>query len=161
MTKDAIDLYAAGATVPAQWIKGLSREDLLAVPVPGKWSIQTLVHHVLDSDLIASHRMKRIIAEENPLLISYDETLFAAKLGYERLDVALACELFRLNRELTTQVLRNQPEAAFARFGIHNQNGKQTLLEIVRLYAGHLEHHAPFLVEKRKKLGKPLSETRP
>ena len=156
MIKQAIDRYAAGATVPAQWIKGLSKEDLLAAPVPGKWSIQTLVHHVLDSDLIASHRMKRIIAEETPLLIGYDETQFAAKLGYATLDVVLACDLFRLNRELTVQILRNQPEAVFARSGVHNQYGKQTLLQLVNLYGGHLEHHAPFLVEKRQRLGKPL-----
>ncbi len=156
MIKQAIDRYAAGATTPAQWVKGLPREDLLAVPVPGKWSVQTLVQHVLDSDLIASHRMKRIIAEDLPLLISYDETAFAAKLGYERLDIGLACELFRLNRELTTQILRNQPESAFARAGVHNENGQQTLLEVVQMYGRHLEHHEPFLVEKRAKLGKPM-----
>lgn len=156
MIKQAIDRYASGAKVPGQWIKGLTREDLLAVPVPGKWSIQTLAHHVLDSDLIASHRMKRIIAEETPLLISYDETAFAARLGYDRLDVGLACELFRLNRELTTEILRGLPESAFARVGIHNQNGKQTLLEVVTMYGRHLEHHEPFLIEKRQRLGKPL-----
>ena len=156
MIKQAIDRYAAGATVPAQWIKGLGREDLLAVPVPGKWSVQQLVQHVLDSDLIASHRMKRIIAEDKPLLIGYDETLFAQKLGYEKLDTNLACEMFRMNRELTTQVLRQLPEEAFARWGVHNAYGKQTLGELVVLYAKHLEDHAPFLVEKRQKLGKPL-----
>ena len=156
MIGQSIDRYAAGAVVPGQWIKGLTREELLAVPVPGKWSIQVLVQHVLDSDLIASHRMKRIIAEENPLLISYDETLFAQKLGYERLDAGLACELFRLNRELTTQILRGLPGGAFARQGVHNENGKQSLLDLVNMYGRHLEHHAPFLVEKRKKLGKPL-----
>ena len=156
MSKQAIDRYAAGAGTPGAWIKGLTREDLLAVPVAGKWSIQTLVHHVLDSDLIASHRMKRIIAEEAPLLISYDENLFAARLGYEKMDVALACELFRLNRELTAQMLRAQPESVFERTGIHSQNGKVKLADIVASYTNHLDHHLPFLVEKRKRLGKPM-----
>lgn len=156
MIKQAVDRYAAGAVVPGKWIKGLTRDDLLAVPVAGKWSVQQLVQHVLDSDLIASHRMKRIIAEENPLLIGYDETLFAQKLGYERLDAGLACELFRLNRELTAQILRGLPEDAFQRGGVHNQYGRQTLGELVQMYGGHLDHHAPFMVEKRKRLGKPL-----
>jgi hypothetical protein len=105
--------------------------------------------------------MKRIIAEDNPLLIGYDETLFADRLGYERLDVSLACELFRLNRELTTQILRGQSEAAFTRTGVHNQYGKQSLLDLVNTYGGHLEHHAPFLIEKRQRLGKPLPAARP
>lgn len=156
MIKQAIDQYAAGASTPASWIRGLSRDDLLAVPVPGKWSIQQLILHVLDSDLIASHRMKRIIAEDQPLLVSYDETAFADKLGYEHLDAGAACELFRLNRDQTAQILRRQPESAFTRTGIHTQRGKITLLENIQLYSQHLTHHAPFLIEKRARLGKPM-----
>jgi len=156
MIPEMIERYAAGASVPNRWIKGLTREDLLAHPVPGTWSIQELAHHVLDSDLIASHRMKRIIAEDTPLLISYDETAFARALGYDRMDVNLACELFRLNRELTAQILRAQPETAFQRCGVHNQSGKVTLAQVLDMYVGHLTHHEPFLKEKRTRLGKPL-----
>ena len=78
MTRDLIEAYAAGAREPERWTAGLSPSDLNAAPIPGKWSVQQCVLHVLDSDLIASHRMKRIIAEDNPLLIAYDETRFAA-----------------------------------------------------------------------------------
>ena len=38
----------------------------VAFPVPGKWSVQQLVMHMLDSDLVAGERMKRIIAEPRP-----------------------------------------------------------------------------------------------
>lgn len=152
----AIDRFAAGAITPAAWCRGLSPADLDAFPIPGTWSIRQLVLHVLDSDLIAVHRMKRIIAEDNPLLIGYDETAFAAHLGYERMDVPLACECFRINRELMTQILRGLPEAAFARTGVHNQYGKLSLLDLLHTYAHHLEHHEKFLRDKRAKLGKAL-----
>lgn len=156
MIRQNIERYAAGGPIPAQWIKGLTREELLAFPVPGTWSIQQLAHHVLDSDLIASHRMKRILAEDTPLLISYDETAFVTSLNYDKLDVALACDLFRLNRELTAQILRAQTEAAFQRCGVHNQNGKVTVAQMLDTYIHHLDHHARFLREKRARLGKPL-----
>jgi hypothetical protein len=152
----AIERFSTGATVPATWVRGLALADLDAFPVPGTWSIRQLVLHVLDSDLIAVHRMKRVIAESNPLLIGYDETLFAKNLGYERMDVSAACECFRLNRELMTQILRGLPESAFQRSGVHNQYGKLTLLDLVHTYIEHLDHHAKFLREKRAKLGKPL-----
>ena len=153
----AIDRFAAGAAVPSAWIRGLSAAEIDAFPVPGTWSIRQLVLHVLDSDLIAVHRMKRIIAESNPLLIGYDETAFAKHLGYERMDAGAACECFRLNRDLMTQILRGLPEEAFARSGVHNERGKVTLLELVLMYEGHLTHHLKFLKEKRAKLGKPLA----
>jgi hypothetical protein len=48
-----------------------------AFPVPGTWSIQQIVLHMMDSDLIASDRMKRVIAEDRPTLIGYNETAFS------------------------------------------------------------------------------------
>lgn len=156
MARDLIEAYAAGAREPERWTAGLSPAELNAAPIPGKWSVQQCVLHVLDSDLIASHRMKRIIAEDNPLLIAYDETRFVASLHYDQMDVRLGCELFALNREQTTAILRRLPETAFERTGIHNQNGKVTLSQVIAGYVRHLAHHREFVVEKRRALGKPM-----
>lgn len=156
MHLDLIDRFAAGARVPRSWIEVLSPAELNATPVPGKWSVQQVVLHVLDSDLIATHRMRRIIAEDNPLLLAYDETRFAAALAYERADVRRACDLFALNRDFTAETLRLAPPEAFERTGVHNQRGKVTLAQMVESYIKHLDHHAPFVVEKRTALGKPL-----
>lgn len=156
MDRALIDAYRAGASLPAQGIRGLTREELNAFPVPGTWSIQQIIMHLMDSDLIASDRMKRIIAMENPALIGYDENAFAKSLFYERLDAAQACEVFRLNRLLTADILQDQPDAVFARTGLHSERGSITLLNMVETYVGHVEHHLKFLREKRQKLGKPL-----
>lgn len=154
MDRTMIERYAAGARVPLQWIEGLSREELNATPVAGKWSVQQVVLHVLDSDLIATHRMRRMVAEENPLLLAYDETLFAVNLFYERMEARRACELFALNREFTVEMLRMLPDAAFERTGVHNQRGKITLAQTVESYVRHVEHHGGFVAEKRRVLGK-------
>ena len=63
----------------ADAVRGLRREDLQAHPVPGKWSIQQVVIHLMDSDLVTTDRMKRVIAEDNPTLLAYDEEKFAAQ----------------------------------------------------------------------------------
>ena len=67
MDRAMIERYAAGADVPAAAIRGLTRDELNAFPVPGTWSIQQIVLHLMDSDLIGSDRMKRVAAEENPV----------------------------------------------------------------------------------------------
>ena len=61
-------------------VAGLSREDLLAFPVPGTWSIQQIVIHVADSDLIIGDRIRRMIAEDRPLLMNADENLWIKNL---------------------------------------------------------------------------------
>jgi len=146
------DRFIAQADDLRRWCDGLSDMQLDAHAVPGAWSMRQLVVHMLDSDLAAGHRMKRIAAESFPLLIAYDETAFAATL-YKAVDVALACDLFRLNRLHTGEVLRALPDAAFQRSGIHNQRGRVTLAEMVALYVHHMDHHAPFAAAKRAALG--------
>jgi hypothetical protein len=155
MDRSVIERYAAGATAPATSIAGLDRTALNAVPVPGTWSIQQIILHLMDSDLIGSDRMKRVAAEENPQLIGYNETAFASNLGYEHLDPKKACEIFKLNRELTADVLRRLPDEAFERTGLHNERGVESLGELVAIYAEHLDHHLKFIRQKRELLGKP------
>jgi hypothetical protein len=155
MDRRMIEEYAAGATLPAKGIAGLNRDELNTHPVSGTWSIQEIVLHLMDSDLIGADRMKRVAAEERPLIIGYNETLFTKNLGYDRLDPKLACEVFEKNRQITAAMLRNLPDAAFSRDGVHNEKGLQTLEGLVKGYVDHLNHHMKFLYEKRKLLGKP------
>jgi hypothetical protein len=149
-----IDQYEADADLPAKAIAGLTPQEMNSFPIPGTWSVQQVILHLLDSDLVGSDRMKRVIAEPSPTLLAYDETAFVKNLGYERLDAALACEIFRLNRKLTAAILRDLPDAAFARKGNHTERGWETLAELVEGYVEHLHHHMKFVDQKLAKLGK-------
>jgi hypothetical protein len=157
MDRSLIEKYATDASVPGEAIRGLTKADLNAFPVPGTWSIQQIIIHLMDSDLIGTDRMKRVAAESSPpQLIGYDETAFAKNLFYDKLDPVQACEVFRLNRLLTAAVLRNLPDSAFTRHGMHSERGRETLEELLQGYVEHVDHHMKFLREKRKMLGKAM-----
>ncbi len=156
MDRLLIEQYLAGADVPAQAIRGLNKTELNAFPVPGTWSIQQIIMHLLDSDLIASDRMKRVIAEDRPTLIGYNETAFAKTLPYSELDPALACDIFAKNRRLTYEILRRLDDKAFERTGMHNETVEITLAYLVGTYTKHLDGHMVHLRRKRELLGKPL-----
>jgi hypothetical protein len=156
MNRSVIERYAKGATALGASIAGLTKSDLAAFPVPGTWSIQQIVFHMFDSELIASDRLKRIIAMENPLLIGYDETAFANRLFYNDLDPHVACTIVEQNRLLTAEIFRRLADDAFGRTGIHNERGKITLGEYLVSTCEHLDHHLRFVHQKRQLLGKPL-----
>lgn len=158
MDRTLIDRFEADADVPARAIEGLTREELLAFPVPGTWSIQQLILHLMDSHLTCACRMRKIIAEDIPLLTGYDENAFVRNLRYEQTDVHLAVEIFRVVQRMMAGLLRQLPDSAFERTGIHTERGKVTLGELVPDYIQHLEHHMKFLRAKRAALGKPLNE---
>lgn len=149
MKSDRIDLYVAGGAKLAQAIWGLTADQLHAKPADGSWTIHQIVIHMLDSDLIASDRMKRIACMDKPLLIGYDETAFVHLPGVEDLSAFTACDLFHKNRQMTGTMLRKLPNTAWDRFGIHNERGKVTLGEMLESYIQHLDHHLQFIAKKR------------
>ena len=151
-----IDEYERGADSLSRGLDGLTKDDLLAYPVPGTWSIQEIAIHLMDSDLIGSDRMKRTIAENRPSLLGYDENAFIKQLRYDLQDVRAAAEIFAANRRLFAVVLRAQPAEGFERVGVHSERGPETLEQQIGKYIKHLEHHLSFLHKKRGLLGKPM-----
>jgi uncharacterized damage-inducible protein DinB len=152
----AINDYESGSTRPARWLQGLSPSEIDSHPIPNTWSIREVAVHILDSDLAATHRMRRIASEDTPLLIAYDETAFAKNLRYDAANLTLVTDLFAMHRTFTAGWLRTLPTEAFARVGIHNQRGKVSLAEMIDMYVNHLAHHEKFVVAKRAALGKPM-----
>ncbi len=145
-----IDHYLARAHLLRPAIQGLTPAQLDAHPVPNTWSIREIVVHLLESDLAATHRMRRIAGEDSPpLIIAYDETALAKHLAYERADLDLVVRLFEALRQFTGDWLRTLPDDAFARWGVHNQRGKVTLAEMIAMYIEHVDHHLKFLAQKR------------
>lgn len=159
LVKQLIDQFASAGPTLRQAVAGLSRAKALARPTPdvastaGAWSIQELVIHLADSDAVAINRMKWVIAEDNPPLPGFDESAWTKSLFNEEQSLEDAVTLFEVNRRQFARVLRKLPDAAFERCGTHSERGKVTLMDLLKTYVGHFEHHLTFLREKRKWVG--------
>jgi uncharacterized damage-inducible protein DinB len=148
-----IDSYLAGIQTLRKAVAGISREQLLARPVPGKWSTQEVVCHLADFDPILADRMKRVIAEDKPALLGADENRFAAALAYHERDVAEELDIIEHTRRQLARILRTLPEQALQRVGVHNERGPRTLQQLLEGAAGHITHHVKFIDDKRQALG--------
>jgi hypothetical protein len=160
MSKQLIDAYENGADDLAQAIRGLTREDLLCKPAAdaggGLWSIPVVVIHLADTEFVLADRIKRIIAEDNPALLAFDETKWAAGLQYAGQSAEDAARVVELNRGQLVRVLRALPEAAFQRAGTHSQAGRITLADVVKTAQDHMAHHVKFIHRKRALMGKEM-----
>jgi tetratricopeptide (TPR) repeat protein len=152
---DLIETYLEGTELLRGAVADMTPEQLRARPVPGKWSTLEVVCHLVDSEQAYCHRMKRVIAEANPLLIGYDETRFAAALGYHDRDLEQELNLLDQTRRQMARVLRSVPEAAWSATGVHSERGLMTLEDLLRAEAEHVPHHLAHIREKRKALGLP------
>jgi uncharacterized damage-inducible protein DinB len=160
MDRKIIDAYEAGGQKLRAAIAGLGAQDLLWVPDKnaqiGQWSIQQIVIHLMDADLIWAERMKSILAEDHPRILGYDESKFAANLFYDKQDANLAVEILDLNRREFSKVPKKLPDSAFERTGEHSERGSITLAQSVGWMVEHIDHHIQFIRLKREQLGKPL-----
>jgi uncharacterized damage-inducible protein DinB len=148
-----IGRFEAGGGLLKYSVGGLTAEQVKSRPGPGAWSIAELTAHMADSDLVATDRMKRVIAEENPTLLAYDENAWIEKLRSNDMPVDESAILFDTNRRWVTRILRNCSEQDFARFGNHSEKGRMTLAELLTTYVNHLDHHLKFVYAKRANLG--------
>jgi uncharacterized damage-inducible protein DinB len=151
-----IDAYLAGTQTLRRAVAGMSREQLTARPVPGKWSALEVVCHLADFEPILADRMKRVIAEERPSLLGADEQRFAAALAYHERDVEEELTLIEQTRRQLARVLRTLPESALQRVGVHNERGPLTLEQLLTTATNHIHHHVKFVADKRRALGLPV-----
>lgn len=139
---ELLERFRRGPELVAMAMTGAAGAELDFTPAPGKWSLRQILCHLADSEMEAGIRMRRIIAEDNPTLLAYDQDAWAQRLDYFRRKTTQALETFRHIRGVNYDLLQSLPEEAFQRQGTHSQRGPVTLLEMLRIYARHAEKHA-------------------
>lgn len=147
------DQYFAGVETLRKAVQGMTREQLTARPVPGKWSTLEVVAHLADFELILVDRIKRIIALTTPLLLAADENLFTEKLGYQERDVNEELAVLDSVRRQTARIIRSLQPQQLELTGVHDKRGLLTLERLIQLSINHIPHHVAFINEKRKALG--------
>ena len=154
MDGSIIDQYEAGVGKLRSAVAGLSPSELQAKPIAGKWSTQQVVVHLADAEAAFVDRVKRIIAQDQPALLAWDENRFSERLRYEDQSAADAVELIVLSRRQLARILRASPDSVLDRAGVHSEAGRMTAREVLAKAVSHLDHHLKFVNEKRKALGK-------
>ena len=151
MSYDAlIEQYLAGPGMLRHAVAGMTGEQLLARPIPGRWSTQEVVCHLADYEPIYADRMKRVIALNGPELFKGDPGLFAARLAYDRRDVDEELSLIELTRKQMARILRALQPEDFRRQGGHSRDGALTLEVLLQRRTAHIPHHVRFIEEKRR-----------
>jgi hypothetical protein len=95
------------------------------------------------------HRMRQVIAEDNPALIAFDQDAWTRNLDYARRKPKQSLETFRRIRAENYELLHGLAESAFERAGNHSENGSMTLRRLLDGYAEHAESHARQMTEIR------------
>jgi hypothetical protein len=137
-----LDRFEAGPELLRQAWGELPAEARQWRPGEGKWSAHEVVVHCADSEVYGHTRIRLVLAEPEPLIVGYDENLWARTFDYHGHDPELAFLTIAAVRANTVACLRRLPDAAFNKAGRHSESGLYTDADWFRIYAEHLEVHA-------------------
>ncbi|MBI1795587.1 MAG: DinB family protein [Candidatus Eisenbacteria bacterium] len=146
--------YAEGVAEVTLALEGFPASGLTHHAVPGKWSAAEIVHHLADSETTSALRIRKLLAEDHPVIHGYDQEGWAKRLRYNERDIAPSLAAFRAARETTTQVLQAMSEADWGREGWHTESGRYSAETWLAIYAVHAHNHAAQIRRQREALAK-------
>jgi hypothetical protein len=136
-----IERYRDGYRVVSEALDGITDAELDARPGPGKWTAREIVHHLADSEMTSAIRLRRLIAEDQPVITGYDQEEFARKLYYDR-PIGASLEAFKAARLTSAEILQRLTDAEWARAGTHSESGPYSVEKWLEIYAQHAHGHA-------------------
>lgn len=127
----------------------------------GRWPARVLLGHLADAEMVLTHRARRIIAEESPVLHVWDEDAFVDGGVYGGASLrrgspppnigGMVATVYTL-RAWMCEWLGTLDDVVWRRQGLHPQRGPMTLRQVWEYNTWHLEHHAWYLNAKVERL---------
>jgi DinB family protein len=147
--KERLARYETGSSAVEAAVAGASDAELDLQPPTG-WTGRQVVHHVADSETMAYTRLRRLLADDEPVVIQgYDEPTWARRLHYDRpIDASLA--VVRAVRTASLDLLRALTAEEWTRRGVHSESGEYSVDTWLDIYAEHSHDHADQIRRARR-----------
>jgi hypothetical protein len=132
--QEIVKTLRATPVVRRALVAGVEDARLRRRPAPREWAIIEVVGHLADTEERALARVRRMLAEQDPVLEPFDQEALAEQRRY--LDFDLQQELARLEqlRRQHLAVLEGLDGLGWERTGRHGEHGELT----VELYETHV-----------------------
>jgi tRNA-binding EMAP/Myf-like protein len=138
---DPLEILASTASRIGTSIAGIGRDDLRARPSPDRWSIAQIVAHLSDAEIVHAYRVRMILAAPGTPIQAYDQNDWSRAQHPEAADAHESLALFGAVRASTVRLYRRLTDEELDRYGVHAERGKESLRQLMRLYAGHDRNH--------------------
>lgn len=139
--RELLDQYRSGFTAVERAVEGITDEELDRPGPEGGWSARQVAHHLADSEARAYVRLRRLIAEDEPEILGYDEPGYARRLHYER-PIRSSLGVVGAVRAASLELLESLTPDEWERRGTHSESGPYSVDDWLGIYAAHCDDHA-------------------
>jgi uncharacterized damage-inducible protein DinB len=150
---DPLRIMRAAPAKLERAVHGLSAARLRRRPARGKWSIEEIVGHLLDTEVVYGYRIRMALAQSGRPIQAYDQARWTEVFRGRRESVPKLLARIRLLREVNLALVTGVPRAWWSRYGMHSERGKETVRRTLELVAGHDRNHLDQIKAIRKRFG--------
>ena len=126
---ELIAQYRAGHAAVVAAVAGLTDAELDARPAG-------------DGEMTSAIRLRRLIAEEQPVVAGYDEAEWARRLHYDDRPIGPSLDALAAARATTADLLDRLTADEWRRSGTHTDDGPYGVERWLEIYAAHAHDHA-------------------
>jgi DinB family protein len=131
-----IERYKDGYRAVRDGVDQRSAGELDVAAEGSDWTPRQIAHHLADSETMSGIRLRRLLAEDQPVIEGYDENAFARLLHYDR-PIGASLEVLRAVRMASAELLERLSEAEWTRGGTHSESGAYSVETWLVIYAAH------------------------
>jgi hypothetical protein len=144
-----LERYRTGVADLDDALAGATDADLDRPQASGGWTARQVIHHLADSEAMAYIRLRRLLAEDGPVIHGYDEPEWARRLHYDR-PIEVSRAVVGAVRAASLELMATLTPAEWARTGMHSESGAYSVDRWLAIYAGHTHDHADQIRKARR-----------
>ena len=107
----------------------------------GKWTVRQVVHHLADSHMNGCARMRLVLTENMPTLMTYQQELWAELPDARTLPIEPSMSILNGLHRRMAAMFDSASDSDWGRSANHPEDGTVTFDDLLAVYADHCERH--------------------
>lgn len=141
--RDALEVLRETPMKLADLVRGRASDTLARRPAPGKWSVNEVLAHLADTDMVLGFRVRLMLGSPGVPIQAFDQDVWAGFSRYDQIPATESLERLAVNRRANVRLLDSLSAAQLQHHGMHTERGRETVGHVVKMWAGHdLNHRA-------------------
>jgi len=134
-------------------VKGLDREQLETPYRDGGWTVRQTVHHIADSHINATVRLRWALTEDWPTIKIYYEKEWSELHDVTSAPIEWSLELLENLHPRWVFLLDSLTDEQWQRGVIHPESGRLSVDKLTQIYGWHSKHHVAHITRLRERKG--------
>jgi len=139
--REPLGLLAVASDKLTELIARTKPSALSQPPAPGKWTINEIVAHLADVELVNGFRMRMALSDPGCAIQAFDQDAWAVDGCYSQIAAQTSLALFRELRAANLALLKALTPEEWEHAGIHAERGRESVRDISGFLAGHDLNH--------------------